>query len=25
VDGSVRVPTKGVPSCDKLWVGAWSH
>lgn len=25
VDGSVRVPTKGVPSCDKLRVDAWSH
>ena len=25
VDGSVRVPTKGVPSCDKLRVGAWNH
>ena len=24
VDGSVREPMKGVPSCDKLRVGAWN-
>jgi len=24
VDGSVREPMKGVPSCDKLREGAWS-